>query len=231
MRFSIPKAAAIAAFSLIILPHISMAQEAAPASNAPPPGVEIKAAPADTVNMAPESGAYPLLRLTPDKSEIVRLNADAATVIVGNPNHLSVLAENTKTLVLVPKAEGATYFTVMDKNSGIIMQRHVVISTGTDKYIRIRRACSGNANCQPTQVYYCPDMCHEIITDQGSNTAGSGTSSAPIMPSNANSSQEALEAVEKLNQDANAQTSGVGISVAPNGSAVPVAPVVTEEGR
>lgn len=103
------------------------------------------------------------LRLTPDKSELVRLNRNAASVLVGNPAHISVLAESARTLVVVPKAAGASYFTVLDEDGKIIMRRHVIVASPQKNYIRIKRTCAGgNETCQDTSVYYCPGMCHEI---------------------------------------------------------------------
>lgn len=138
----------------------------------PPPGVAgVEVLSADSLQAAeqeaysPDEPTHPPLKITPDKSEIVRLDQDAGTVIVGNPNHISVLAENVRTLVLVAKNPGATYFTVLGKNGDVIMQRHVVVAKPGENYVRVRKACasSDDDNCQATQVFYCPDMCHEII--------------------------------------------------------------------
>ncbi len=56
---------------------------------------------------------HPILRLTQDKSEMVKLDQEAASVIVGNPNHVSVLLDTPDTLVIVPRAAGASHFTIM----------------------------------------------------------------------------------------------------------------------
>ncbi len=111
-----------------------------------------------------DAQTHPPLRLTPDKSKLLRLEADAATIIVGNPSHVSVLAESTKTLVLVPQLPGATHFTALDKGGNIIMQRHVIVAAPQEKYVRIRRSCAASEDkkCQEIQVYYCPDMCHKV---------------------------------------------------------------------
>ncbi|MBK7361953.1 MAG: hypothetical protein IPJ01_06550 [Micavibrio sp.] len=55
------------------------------------------------------------------------------------------------------------------------MQRHVIVASPKEKYVRIRKSCASSKGCQPTQVYYCPDMCHEIILNdkQGIETAES----------------------------------------------------------
>ncbi len=119
--------------------------------------------------------SHPVLRLTPDKTEMVKLDADAQSVIIGNPDHASVLMENPRLLLVVPRKPGATYFSVLDKDGEIVMQRHVVVAAPKEKYVRIRRSCanaSRQGNCEPVTVYYCPDMCHEVSTDAN---AGSGS--------------------------------------------------------
>lgn len=124
----------------------------------------------------------PILRLTPDKSELVRLDGDAVSVVVGNPQHASVLVESPRLLVVVPKAPGATHFTVLNKDGGVIMQQNVIVSGPAKDYVRVRRGSCGEKSkageCAKTDVYYCPDMCHGIspgATDgKAPNNAGSG---------------------------------------------------------
>ena len=111
------------------------------------------------------------VRLTPDKSELLRLDEKAGSVIIGNPNHVSVLAESADTLVLVPRVPGATHVTILDADKNVIMARHVIVASPKKKYVRIRRSCAGEENCQATQVYYCPDMCHEIVMGGGEDGA------------------------------------------------------------
>ncbi len=110
---------------------------------------------------------HPMLRLTPEKSELVRLDRNAISVIVGNPAHLSVLLDTPNTLVLVPRVAGATHFTVLDAAGEIVMQRHVVVASPKKNYVRVRRSCANGAEgCRATSVYFCPDICHEIDTPQ-----------------------------------------------------------------
>lgn len=121
----------------------------------------------ETVKEENISVTHPTLNLTPDKSELVKLDKEAASVIVGNPNHINVMLDTPNTIIVVPRAPGASYFTVIGKDGSIIMQRHAVVSGGENKkdYIRIRRSCGNNTSgrpCETTSVYFCPDMCHEV---------------------------------------------------------------------
>ncbi len=155
-------------FALTVFIVLGSLNDAA-AQNASP--VDIISASAMPSDSAPDNGGattHPPVRLTPDKSELIRLDSKAASIIVGNPAHLSVLAESAETLVLVPRQPGATYITVLGQNGDVIMARHVIVASPQKKYVRIRKSCAGGAEgCQTTQVYYCPDMCHEINIETG----------------------------------------------------------------
>lgn len=126
---------------------------------------------------APTDDTHPIIRLTSEKSEIVRLERDVKSLIVGNPAHLSVLMDNTRTLVLVPQMPGATHFTVLDEAGKVIMQRHVIVGPGMPekKIVRVRRSCinAGGGTCQDTSVYYCPDSCHAVAPAAGGQDPGS----------------------------------------------------------
>jgi hypothetical protein len=110
---------------------------------------------------------------------MVRLDEDAGTVIVGNPVHINIIADSARTLVVVPRTPGATYFTVLDKKGEVMMQRHVIVASPKKNYIRVRRTCpADNDACKPISVYYCPDMCHEILQAEQEETGGSAASAS-----------------------------------------------------
>jgi Flp pilus assembly secretin CpaC len=151
-----------------------------PASGAASTAAETKNSPSDhktdlvppleenTAAVEDISATHPILRLTPDKTEMVTLDRDAQSVVVGNPDHASVLMENPRLLLFVPRKAGATHVSILDREGNIIMQRHVIVSAPREKYVRIRRSCanaSRQGDCKPVSVYYCPDMCHEVSVD------------------------------------------------------------------
>ncbi|MCB9983482.1 MAG: pilus assembly protein N-terminal domain-containing protein [Rhodospirillales bacterium] len=142
-----------------------------------------------------QAHTHPPIKLTPDKSELVRLESPAASIIVGNPNHLSILADTSKTLVLVARAPGATQFTVLDQGGNIIMQRHVIVASPKEKYLRVRRSCAGSDddNCRSTSVFYCPDMCHEII--MGAEQAKGGAAETAAAAEGGENTAQAADAV------------------------------------
>lgn len=128
------------------------------------------AANAPEYDLSPGMDTHPLLRLTPEKSEIINVDTDIKSLIVGNPLHLNVIMDTTKRLVLVPRSPGATSFTALDENGKVIMQRHVIVNGPDEKFVRIRRSCNaastsgrGAVNCQDFSMYYCPEgLCHPV---------------------------------------------------------------------
>ena len=109
----------------------------------------------------------PAVYLSMDKSELVQLDENAASIIVGNPVHANVLMDNPRLLVIVPRAPGATHFTVLNQMGDVIMQRHIIVASPKDNYVRVRKStCGEDTECIKTESYYCEEggMCHQIIS-------------------------------------------------------------------
>lgn len=162
------------AISLLSVPASAQTTAKQPAADLMPPVSGQSAASLPKL----DAETHPVLNLSPDKSELVPLDREAHSVVVGNSAHVAVLLDSPKLAVVVPRTAGATYFTVLDKNGDIVMQRHVVVAAPKKNYVRVRRSC-GNAadgqDCKPTSVYFCPDMCHEIGTASGDGANASGS--------------------------------------------------------
>ena len=128
---------------------------------------------------------HPPVNVTPDRSELVYLDQDASSIIVGNPLHANVIADSSRVLVVVPRAPGATHFTVLDKNGQVIMRRHVIVASPKKDYVRVKRMCmEGSEDCQNTSVFYCPDTCHEVgiapsSEDSGQSETDAGNNGTP----------------------------------------------------
>lgn len=165
--------------ALVLGASLTLSANAQPAAQPaqdlmPPVTAQSAATPTDNL----DSETHPTLNLMPDKSELVRLDREASSIVVGNSSHVSVLLDAPRLAVVIPRSPGATYFTVLDKDGNVIMQRHVIVAAPKKNYVRVRRSCAGEnaGNCQPTSVYFCPDMCHEI----GSGDAEEGRNSTAV---------------------------------------------------
>lgn len=122
------------------------------------------------------------IRLTPDTTKIIRLNEDAASVIVANPMHADIVLDSPRLLVVMPRQPGTTLFTVLNAEGKTLLETNVIVSgTAKPQYVRIRRACSGQQQgCMPSSYYYCPDGCYEVGTVGGTPQ---GTMAPPPLPS------------------------------------------------
>lgn len=147
------------AFCLLSLPATAQEHAHAPSNDG--------LMPAKTKEISVPKSA-PAIYLGMDKSELVRLERNAASIIVGNPTHASVLMDSPNLLVVVPRAPGATYFTVLDQSGEVILQRHVIVAAPKENYIRVRAAyCGEDADeCVNTKSFYCEEegMCHQIVS-------------------------------------------------------------------
>lgn len=111
------------------------------------------------------------IRLTPDKTHILRLEQDASSVIVTNPAHASIMLDSPRLLVIMPRNPGTTSFTVLNSKGEVVLEKKVIITTGAENnYVRVRKMCGpSDVNCVPTAYYYCPDGCYEVETVPPSN--------------------------------------------------------------
>ncbi len=100
--------------------------------------------------------------LTDNEDKVVRLDQDAASVIVNNPDHASVLLDSPRVMIIMPRAPGATSFSVLDANGNTIMHKDVIVTNRKRQYVRIQRVCNGSSGCTPTSYYYCPNGCYQV---------------------------------------------------------------------
>ncbi len=149
----------------------------------------------DTALTRQDSEETPPLRITSDKAEVIQLDRDAVNILVGSDKNLRVVPDTNRTLILIPKQPGSTYFKALDSEGKIIMQRHVIVGSPKNEYIRIRRACVNGADgCKEYSVYYCPDMCHEVSVSQDEKK------SSPSVPDEAPNYRESKKDEPQGNQ-------------------------------
>jgi hypothetical protein len=157
-----------------------------------------------------------IMRIAPGKSQTVSLPRDAASVIVGSPAHASVFLDNSRLLVIVPRAPGATSFTVLDNKGETVLTQQVLVTEKDDAaYVRVTRICDGaGAACVPSTTYFCPDNCIPVAVPGADPNAAMPVASSVAAANNGSGS---------------AQAASMGSAPAAAGSApvatTPVAPV------
>ncbi|PCI00050.1 MAG: hypothetical protein COB76_04345 [Alphaproteobacteria bacterium] len=122
-----------------------------------------------------------VIHVSPDGPTIVRLKDDAASVIVGNPAHASVVLDDSRTLLINAGISGMTSIVVLGKNGQVILNRPVVSNAPTGEMIRIQNACiNGGDNCMAEKMYYCAEgaRCHDVALPQAASDGASSSNSA-----------------------------------------------------
>lgn len=119
----------------------------------------------------------PTIYLSADKSEVMKLDQDAVSIVVGNSKHLNIVADSPRTLVLIARMPGVSNFSVIGKNGDPILERNVIVAGPEDKFVRIKNTCKSNdRSCKSTNIYYCPDTCHAVDLPDNANETASVTS-------------------------------------------------------
>ena len=113
------------------------------------------------------------LIVSADGPALIRLEKDAASVIVGNPVHATALLDSQRMLLITPGQPGVTALTVLDEDGEVILNRKVLVNAPKSKYVRVSRVCAASEleNCRQVSMYYCPNGCHEIAIP-GQDVAG-----------------------------------------------------------
>lgn len=122
--------------------------------------------------------------------QLLALNEDAASVIVGNPAHVAVVMDTPRTMMIVPKAPGMTRVIAIGRNGNVLFNEAVIVGGPEEDFIRIQNACiNGGDTCQQFQTYYCEpgERCHNVgmirpAASGGGGNSGSGAGAPPVMP-------------------------------------------------
>jgi hypothetical protein len=128
------------------------------------------------VNIPAERIATPIvkepsaLRLSTGQSKNITLDEDAASVIVANPAHATVFLDSARSLIIVPRAVGATNFKILNRQGQVILNQAIVVNDTDDSaYVRVTRICGNTPNCQGSTTYFCPDNCVPVSVPQAEN--------------------------------------------------------------
>ncbi len=153
------------------------------------------------------AGIDPVIRLTPDKIDVLKLDQNAVNVVVGNNKHLMAVMETPRQVMLIPRAPGATFLQVLNAKGDTILARSVIVAAPKTDYVRIRRSCAGKKvdDCEQFSVFYCPDMCHEIHVTQDTKSGG-----AAVPAEVASSGEPASTVPEGLNDQPISGATGPG---------------------
>ena len=105
---------------------------------------------------APAQAADAPINVNVNMARILRINAAAATVIIGNPGIADVTIQDPQTLILTGKSYGQTNLIVLDANGNPIADTMIEV-------VQMQAGAMTVYNGQARQSLACAPICQSII--------------------------------------------------------------------
>lgn len=114
------------------------------------------------------------IRVSPAGPTIINLDEDAASVIVGNPVHATVVLDNPRTVMVNAGVSGMTNLIILGRDGKVILNRPVISGGATGEMIHVQNACiNGGDGCVADKMFYCAEgeRCYAVNVPQAQSTA------------------------------------------------------------
>ena len=92
-----------------------------------------------------------------DQAKLVKLPAEIATIVVGNPLIADVTLQNGGVVVVTGKGYGATNFIAMDRAGQVLVDRQIQVQGPSDQLVTIYRGVE-------RESYSCMPICQRRVT-------------------------------------------------------------------
>lgn len=108
-----------------------------------------------------------------DRARTVRLNRDAAAVIVGNPAIADAAVHDTRMLILSGRSVGGTNLIVLDADGHTILEAELVVGDAASSRVILQRGLARNSHdcssdCRPVPVLGdAPDAFNAYLEQRG----------------------------------------------------------------
>ncbi len=129
------------------------------------------------------------LRVTWQKADVLRLNADAKHVIVADPNIVDVTVQSPRLLFLFGKKAGETNITILDAKLNPILVAPVIVTPEQARHVSVLGVTKKGGPFETS--YSCLDRCVKVESPGakkdsneggggGSDGAGAGNDEDPV---------------------------------------------------
>jgi len=126
----------------------------------------------------PVAAADPLI-VTLDKAELLRLNADAADVIIGNPAYVDATIQDPRVLTLFGKRAGETNLIILNADRKVVLNRAVVVRPERGRHVKVISPMKGVQGAAES-TYSCTDGCSPTtLGEEAKELAPAGDAVAP----------------------------------------------------
>ncbi len=114
-----------------------------------------------------------MIPITLDQATILRLEAPATSLVIGNPAIADAIVQDGKTLVITGKGYGSTNLIGLDTNGRQLFERQLVVRAPEQTLVTIYRGTAGALNVDRETVS-CAPKCQPAVMIGDSGTAFSG---------------------------------------------------------
>ena len=121
---------------------------------------------------APSSQAQDVVDITIDFAKLMKLDAPADTIVIGNPGIADATVQDENTLVLTGRAAGTTNMIILDKDGKEIANTIVRVASDTRQLTTIFYGTD-------RQTFSCSPICEQVIS-VGDSEAAFGRATAQI---------------------------------------------------
>ena len=103
------------------------------------------------------AGGSALIDVTIDEARLIRLDAEAAQIIVGNPAIADAAVQSTRLLVVTGKSYGATNLIALDANGGEILNVRLGVHENEARQVTVYRGTK-------RQSLHCAPDCQHVLS-------------------------------------------------------------------
>jgi Flp pilus assembly secretin CpaC len=96
------------------------------------------------------------IMVTMDEASLVRLNADAQQIIVGNPSIADVAAQGSRLLIVTGKSYGSTNLIALDGSGRTILSARLGVAPNSDQLVTVYRGTL-------RQSLHCAPDCQHML--------------------------------------------------------------------
>ena len=116
-----------------------------------------------------------IFEVTIDTAQLLELQVDSATILIGNPGIADVSVNTPKTIFVIGLTIGETNLVALDKMGEVILESNVVVLPKADRQVTIHRGSGSvqNLSCHP----------HCSATTNGESTPSAPSSTATVSSS------------------------------------------------
>lgn len=131
----------------------------------------IRLAPALAALLLAAPAGAAALDVAMDHARIVRIDREAATIIIGNPSIVDASVHDARTVILTGRSYGSTNVVILDEGGAVLLDENVTVTGDEANSVRVyrqeaRTTYSCAPRCEPRVAIGDADMSFSRATGQ-----------------------------------------------------------------